>query len=28
LPEDQFGQAYEYLIKPFADDSGHTAQEF
>lgn len=27
-PEDQFGQAYEYLIKQFADDSGHTAQEF
>ena len=26
--EDQFGQAYEYLIKRFADDSGHTAQEF
>ncbi len=28
IPEDQFGQAYEYLIKRFADDSGHTAQEF
>jgi type I restriction enzyme M protein len=28
VPEDQFGQAYEYLIKRFADDSGHTAQEF
>ena len=28
VPEDQFGQAYEYLIKLFADDSGHTAQEF
>jgi type I restriction enzyme M protein len=27
-PEDQFGQAYEYLIRRFADDSGHTAQEF
>ena len=27
-PEDQFGQGYEYLIKRFADDSGHTAQEF
>ena len=23
-----FGDAYEYLIKKFADDSGHTAQEF
>src|ERR1700686_2738592 len=28
VPEDQFGQAYEYLIKRFANDSGHTAQEF
>src|SRR5438477_588245 len=28
VPEDQFGQAYEYLVKRFADDSGHTAQEF
>jgi len=28
VPEDQFGQAYEYLIGRFADDSGHTAQEF
>ena len=28
LPEDQFGQGYEYLIKKFADDSGHTAAEF
>lgn len=28
VPEDQFGQAYEFLIKRFADDSGHTAQEF
>lgn len=27
-PEDELGQAYEYLIKKFADDSGHTAQEF
>ena len=27
-PEDEFGQGYEYLIKKFADDSGHTAQEF
>lgn len=27
-PEDEFGQGYEYLIKQFADDSGHTAQEF
>lgn len=27
-PEDELGQAYEYLIKQFADDSGHTAQEF
>lgn len=28
VPEDQLGNAYEYLIKQFADDSGHTAQEF
>jgi len=28
LPEDEFGQGYEYLIKKFADDSGHTAAEF
>ncbi|MFJ6460335.1 N-6 DNA methylase [Streptomyces sp. NPDC091387] len=28
LPEDELGQGYEYLIKKFADDSGHTAQEF
>jgi type I restriction enzyme M protein len=28
VPEDEFGQAYEYLVKRFADDSGHTAQEF
>jgi type I restriction enzyme M protein len=27
-PEDELGQGYEYLIKKFADDSGHTAQEF
>lgn len=27
-PEDEFGQGYEYLIKRFADDAGHTAQEF
>ncbi len=26
--EDELGQAYEYLIKKFADDSGHTAAEF
>ena len=24
LPEDELGQGYEYLIKKFADDSGHT----
>ena len=28
LPEDALGQGYEYLIKRFADDSGHTAAEF
>jgi type I restriction-modification system DNA methylase subunit len=28
LPEDELGRGYEYLIKKFADDSGHTAQEF
>jgi type I restriction enzyme M protein len=28
LPEDELGQGYEYLIKQFADDSGHTAAEF
>ena len=28
VPEDEFGLAYEYLIKKFADDSGHTAAEF
>lgn len=27
-PEDELGVGYEYLIKQFADDSGHTAQEF
>ncbi|MCI9072864.1 MAG: SAM-dependent DNA methyltransferase, partial [Lachnospiraceae bacterium] len=27
-PEDELGNGYEYLIKKFADDSGHTAQEF
>lgn len=27
-PEDELGNGYEYLIKQFADDSGHTAQEF
>ena len=25
LPEDELGQGYEYLIKKFADDAGHTA---
>ena len=28
VPQDQLGEAYEYLIKKFADDSGHTAAEF
>lgn len=28
VPEDELGRGYEYLIKKFADDSGHTAQEF
>ena len=28
VPDDQLGNAYEYLIKNFADDSGHTAAEF
>lgn len=28
LPEDELGQGYEYLIKKFDDDSGHTAAEF
>lgn len=27
-PEDELGTGYEYLIRKFADDSGHTAQEF
>jgi len=27
-PEDELGQGYEYLVRQFADDSGHTAQEF
>ena len=27
-PEDELGSGYEFLIKKFADDSGHTAQEF
>jgi type I restriction enzyme M protein len=28
VPADVLGQAYEFLIKKFADDSGHTAAEF
>jgi len=28
VPQDEFGTGYEYLIKQFADDSGHTAAEF
>ena len=28
VPQDEFGTGYEYLIKKFADDSGHTAAEF
>lgn len=28
VPQDEFGTAYEFLIKKFADDSGHTAAEF
>ena len=28
IPNDQLGDGYEYLIKKFADDSGHTAAEF
>jgi len=28
VPHDIMGEAYEYLIKKFADDSGHTAAEF
>ena len=27
-PEDELGLGYEFLIKKFADDSGHTAAEF
>lgn len=28
VSDDKLGNAYEYLIKQFADDSGHTAAEF
>lgn len=28
IADDKLGNAYEYLIKEFADDSGHTAAEF
>ena len=28
VPNDELGVAYEFLIKKFADDSGHTAAEF
>lgn len=28
ISDDKLGNAYEYLIKEFADDSGHTAAEF
>lgn len=28
VPNDELGVAYEFLIKRFADDSGHTAAEF
>jgi type I restriction enzyme M protein len=28
VTQDEFGNAYEYLIKKFADDSGHSAAEF
>ncbi len=28
VPNDELGQGYEFLIKKFADDSGHTAAEF
>ena len=28
VPHDIMGECYEYLIKKFADDSGHTAAEF
>ena len=27
-PEDELGVGYEFLVKKFADDSGHTAAEF
>lgn len=28
VPDDKLGNAYEYRIKEFADDSGHAAAEF
>lgn len=28
VPQDELGAAYEFLVKKFADDSGHTAAEF
>ena len=28
VPEDELGEGYEFLVKKFADDAGHTAQEF
>lgn len=28
VPQDELGQGYEFLIKRFADDSGHNAAEF
>ena len=28
VPEDELGNAYEFLIRKFAEDSGHTAAEF
>ena len=28
VPEDELGNGYEFLVGKFADDSGHTAQEF
>ena len=28
VSDDKFGNLYEYIIKEFADDSGHTAAEF
>ncbi|PSV50529.1 class I SAM-dependent DNA methyltransferase [Photobacterium sp. GB-1] len=28
VPDDKLGNSYEYMIKKFADDSGHTAAEF